>query len=266
MQNTSPFVRAVALSASITALIVMAGPAFALSEIAPDENAPAETSGEVERQPLPPPPQQATPPAVPMPDPVRPPTGSATEPAQDEPEPAAAEPGDETPETDDPARPVVDPASAPEILYDVSKLPEPVQRMRSLILEATKSGEIEKLRSLLGTGDSATRLDFGDVEGDPVGYLIGNSGDGEGQEILAILEEVLEAGFVHLDAGKPEERYLWPYFAAMPFDKLTPAQRVEMFHIITAGDFDDMRAYGIYTFYRTAITPDGKWTFFLAGE
>ena len=58
-----------------------------------------------------------------------------------------------------------------------------------------------------------------------VNFLKGLSGDAEGQEILAILEEVLDAGFVHLDAGTPEEIYVWPYFFALPFDKLDPKQR-----------------------------------------
>ena len=41
----------------------------------------------------------------------------------------------------------------PEIIYDLDRLPEPVRRMHDLIVEACKSGDIEKLRPLIGTGD-----------------------------------------------------------------------------------------------------------------
>ena len=86
------------------------------------------------------------------------------------------------------------------------------------------------------------------------------------QEILAILEEVLSAGYVHVDAGTPQELYVWPYFFALPLDKLDAKQRVELFKIVTAGDFDDMKQFGAYIFYRVGITPAGQWTFFVAGD
>ena len=129
-----------------------------------------------------------------------------------------------------------------------------------------KSGDIEKLRPLIGTGDSITQLSLTDIDGDPVNFLKGLSGDADGQEILAILEEVLDAGFVHLDAGTPQELYVWPYFFALPLDKLDPKQRVELFKIVTSGDYDDMKQFGAYIFYRVGITPAGQWTFFVAGD
>ena len=36
--------------------------------------------------------------------------------------------------------------------------------------------------------------------------------------------------------------------------------------IVTAGDFDDMKQFGAYIFYRVGITPAGQWTFFVAGD
>lgn len=268
MAKCSPFLLWLALAAGVSALAP--SHAFALSELAPDDSKAEQVTEDedVQRTPLPAPQSGDTEPApgVPMPDPVRPPGATSTPPAE-EAAPAEEESDNNVEQASDPARPIVEPdAPLPEILYDFTKLPEPVQRMRNLILEATKSGDVEKLRPLLGAGAGATRLDFAEVKGDPVGFLIGSSGDGEGQEILAILEEVLEAGYVHLDAGKPDDRYMWPYFSAMPLDKLTLPQRVELFRVVTAGDFDEMRGFGAYTFYRTAITPDGKWMFFLAGE
>jgi hypothetical protein len=109
-------------------------------------------------------------------------------------------------------------------------------------------------------------LSLSEIEGDPITFLKGLSGDAEGQEILAIMEEVLNAGYVHVDAGTPQELYVWPYFFAVPLDKLDARQRVELFKIVTAGDYDSMKQFGAYIFYRVGIAPDGQWAFFVAGD
>ena len=62
------------------------------------------------------------------------------------------------------------------------------------------------------------------------------------------------------------ELYVWPYFFAHPLDKLNPMQRVELFRIVTAGDYEDMRLFGGYNFYRAGISPEGQWIFFVAGD
>lgn len=164
-------------------------------------------------------------------------------------------------------RPEIDPnAPLPEVIYDLEKLPEPVRRMRNLIIEAAKTGDIEALRPLIGSGSEGTLLALGGIEGDPIAFLKESYSDSDGQELLAILEEVLNAGYVHLDAGKPEELYVWPYFVAVPLERLDPRQRVELYKIVTAYDYEEMKAAGTYTFYRAAISPDGHWEFFVAGD
>ena len=155
---------------------------------------------------------------------------------------------------------------SPEILTDLSVLPFPTRRMHELILEATKSGDIEKLRPLIGIGDSATQLSLGGFEGDAIEFLKSQSGDPGGKEILAILEEVLEAGFVHLDKDSENEIFVWPYFFAFALDKLDDRQMVELFRIVTFGDFQDMQDFGGYIFYRVGISPSGRWHFFVAGD
>ena len=90
--------------------------------------------------------------------------------------------------------------------------------------------------------------------------------DKAGQEILATLLEVLEAGFVHVDVGTPQEMWVWPYFAHVPLDTLTPAQKVELFRIVTSFDYEQMRQVDAYIFYRVGIGPDGTWHHFVAGE
>ncbi len=154
----------------------------------------------------------------------------------------------------------------PEISYDLDALPFPTRRMRELILEATKSGDVEKLRAYIGTGDASTMLSLGGFDGDPIEFLKQESGDENGHETLAILQDILEAGYVHLDKGTDRELYVWPYFFAYPLDKLTDPQMVELFRIVTYGDFQDMKDFGGYIFYRAGITPSGRWTFFVAGD
>ena len=154
----------------------------------------------------------------------------------------------------------------PEVVYDLDRLPEPVRRMRDRLVEAAKSGDIERLRPYLGLGDDMAQLSFGDVDGDPIAFLKSLSGDPDGHEILAILEEVLDAGFVHLEPGTPNEIYAWPYFFGLPLDRLDARQKVELFKIVTAGDLEDMKQFGAYIFYRVGITPEGRWAFFVAGE
>ena len=131
---------------------------------------------------------------------------------------------------------------------------------------AAKAGLIEAVRRCLKTGEDATQLSLAGMDNDPITFLKSLSGDEGGQEILAILLEVLEAGYVHLNAGTPEELYVWPYFFAVPLDKLTDMQRVELFKLVTSGDYEDMKSFGAYIFYRVGISPDGQWRFFLAGN
>lgn len=156
--------------------------------------------------------------------------------------------------------------SLPVVLYDETALPAKVRDMRLNIIKAAKTGDVEALRPLLGTGNNETQLRLTDEEGDPIEYLKEISGDGEGLEILSILIDLLNSGYVHLDQGTDHEIYVWPYLFAYPLDKLTKAQMVETYQIMTAGDFEAMKDIGAYSFFRIGITPDGKWQFFVNGD
>lgn len=206
---------------------------------------------------------EAPPSAVPLPGPVAPGAGGTSEPA-DQP-PKADEPAHSPSKVEEPDDDAAD-EPLPEIQYDIDKLPEPVQRMRRLLIEACKSGDVEALRPLLQPGEDGTMLSFGELTEDPITFLKGLSGDEQGQEILAIMEEVLDAGYVHLGAGTPEELYVWPYFYAIPVDALDKRQRVELFKLLTAGEYEEMKTYGAYLFYRVAISPEGEWAYFVAGD
>ena len=144
----------------------------------------------------------------------------------------------------------------PPVSYDVDTLPFPTRRMRELILEATRAGDIEKLRLYIGVGEGRTQISLGGFSGDPVEFLKQQSGDKDGHEILAILEEVLEAGFVRLDAGTDREMFVWPYFFATPLDSLSDRQKVELFRIVTYGDFRTWRTLAaIYSIGSESLRP-----------
>lgn len=228
---------------TLAAVLMAPASAWALSEIQREELPPPAGSEEAETPPPPPP----TGMPVPLPDPIVIPRDPALTPPE----------GEEQEEQEQ---------AAPEVFYDIELLPEPTRRMRALIMEACLTGDVEQLRPLISAGDHSTQLSFSTLEGDPVDFLRELSGDDQGQEILAILYEVLAAGYVLLDEGQPDAMYVWPYFFAVPLEQLDGRQRVELFKLVTAGDYEDMKNYGAYIFYRVGISPEGRWLFFVAGD
>ncbi|POF34808.1 hypothetical protein [Roseibium marinum] len=153
----------------------------------------------------------------------------------------------------------------PQVLYNTDMLPKQVSRMHAQLKEAALAGSMERLRRVLESNELPPTLSFGEI-GDPIEFLKSSSGDGEGFEILAILADILDAGFLHVDAGTPQEMYVWPYFSRYPLFNLTPDQKVELFRIVTAGDFAEMQDFGAWTFYRVGIGPDGTLHYFVAGD
>ncbi|MEO1102805.1 MAG: hypothetical protein AAFW98_03575, partial [Pseudomonadota bacterium] len=98
---------------------------------------------------------------------------------------------------------------------------------------------------------------------DPVAHLRLQSGDDDGQEILAILVELLEAG--HVAVEDITTTYVWPYFAEVPLGTLKAPHKVELYRILTAIDVEEMERLGHYTFFRVGIAEDGRVRYFSAG-
>jgi hypothetical protein len=178
----------------------------------------------------------------------------------------------ETPASEDsePATEAVEAAEGadpelPTVLRSEDAMPEPVRETRRQLMDAARSGDMERLRALMEAQPEPPSVSFGDP-GDPIEYLKQLSSDADGREVLAILLEVLESGFVQVAPGTPEELFVWPYFAQYPLEALTPEQLVELFTIVTSADLEDMKSYGGYTFFRVGIAPDGRWLFFVAGD
>ena len=155
---------------------------------------------------------------------------------------------------------------AAEIGHGDEKLPASVKATRLKLIEAARSGDIERLRPLIETGDDGTVLSFGDTPKDPIAFLKQSSGDGEGIETLAVMLDLLHSGYARIEPETPDEIYVWPYFTQVDIAKLTKPQLVELLQIVTAGDYQSMVDFGAYNFYRIGITPDGKLQFFVAGD
>lgn len=180
------------------------------------------------------------------------------------PVPAAPVPQTPLPQTPIPAAPAAptDPAKPlPEVHKGDQDLPAPVARMRQRLLAAAYSGDLMRLRAVMQSNEMPPVLSVNEVA-DPIEYLKAQSGDGQGLELLAILTDVLESSWVRLAPGTPQEMYVWPAYAALPLDKLEPAQLVELYKIVTSSDLEEMKGVGRYTFYNVGIGPDGTWHWF----
>ena len=156
----------------------------------------------------------------------------------------------------------------PEVRYGTGRLPGPVRDMREAILSAIRSGRIEELRHAWELNELKPDLGVAPAGGDPIAHWKQISGDGEGREILAALAEVLDAGYVVLPLGRDLENnkiYVWPYFAEVALDRLTPSQEVELLRLVTPAALKDMRTAGKYTHWRLAIGADGTWHSFRRG-
>jgi hypothetical protein len=158
-----------------------------------------------------------------------------------------------------------DAGKLPEIIANPARLPPAVARTRDRILAAARSGELMRLFAVMQEAPTLPVFSFAD-DRDPIAFWRTNYPDSEGVEALSILLNILEAPFVHVDVGTPQEIYVWPYFARIPLKTLTPAQKAELFRIVTGADYKDMVEFGVYSFYRLGIAPDGTWQFFVAGD
>lgn len=155
--------------------------------------------------------------------------------------------------------------AAPEVYSSVAKLPAPVRAMRDAILEAARSGDIEALRPVLESNELKPTVSFGGAD-DPVEFWKQTSGDGRGREIMAVMSEILEMPFARIDAGTSNEMYVWPYLAELPLEKLTPAQQVDLYRLVTPEELKTMKQFGGYIHYRLGIGRDGTWHYFVAGD
>jgi hypothetical protein len=153
----------------------------------------------------------------------------------------------------------------PEIFVDPARLPPAVAETRARILAVAATGDLTALASLMRGKDTTTAFSHTQRQ-DPIAYWKDTYPDSGGIEILSILISILEAPPAHLNAGTAQDIYVWPYFARLPITTLTPAQKVELFRVVTGFDYKGMLERGRYVFYQAGITPDGSWRYFLASD
>lgn len=140
-------------------------------------------------------------------------------------------------------------------------LPAAVAEMRDGILAAVKSGRIEDLKVPIAWNELPPAI-ARDKVADPIAYWKQQSADGEGREILAILANLIDAGHAELPVGPDVENakiYVWPRFAEMALDKLSPQDEVQLYRLITPAMLQAMREKKQWTWYRLAIGADGTW-------
>jgi hypothetical protein len=144
---------------------------------------------------------------------------------------------------------------------DVTKLPPQVQRMRQAILQAAVTGDIEQLRIPIEMNEIHPVFARSHVP-DPIAYLKSVSADGNGRELLAVLFNILTAGYAISNPGTKDEMIVWPYHAVIPLNALTSGQEMEIYRFLPPARLKAMIAQGKYNFYSVGIGRDGVWHYF----
>jgi hypothetical protein len=137
-------------------------------------------------------------------------------------------------------------------------IPPAVETTRAALLAAAGTGDYEALRPLIP--ESGFEYTFGGpVEGGPIGYWqeLERTTDERPLETLA---EVLQMPYT-LSHGI----YVWPFaYSLTSAGDLTPYERTLLAPL---GGLGTIFVPGTgYLGWRAGITPDGTWTFFIAGD
>ncbi|MBX9739054.1 MAG: hypothetical protein K2X62_03230 [Beijerinckiaceae bacterium] len=151
---------------------------------------------------------------------------------------------------------------------DFDSLPPRIAALRSKILEATATRDLEKLRSPVEWNEVPPIFQRGLKKGpgfDPLAVLKTRSFDREGREMLAILQAVLEAPFVTVKRG-PFESFVWPAFAVSPPKDPDEATRLHMLRCVRFEDLGAVNSKGGLLLHRVSIGADATWHVFTPDE
>lgn len=144
-------------------------------------------------------------------------------------------------------------------------LPGAAASMRDRIVRAAVACDFDALEELALDGPSRFAYSFGD-EGDPGGYWRRQESSRGPRSPLRYLVAVLNMPH-RLVEHHQDRRYVWPSaFAYERWDDVPPAEKEALKPLYTEGDFESFARFGGYVGYRVGITPDGDWTFFVAGD
>ncbi|AVX05205.1 hypothetical protein MXMO3_02694 [Maritalea myrionectae] len=149
---------------------------------------------------------------------------------------------------------------------DLAILPSTVAKTRDQLMDAARSGDVERFRPIIDAQPEVPQLSFGVVD-QPIQYLRDSSNDGEGLELMAIMLELLEAPYAVQDFGDGRPKmFVWPAYATHNLQELNPQELVEVYKIVSHLDVEEMRLYGGWYFFRVGIDENGVWRFFVAGD
>jgi hypothetical protein len=145
-----------------------------------------------------------------------------------------------------------------------AQLPQHVADLRDAILAAARSGDIEELMTAFDMSGAPPDFGIGGMN-DPIRALEAESADGKGHEILAALVEILSLPPATLPLGTDIENnliYVWPYLAERPLDKLTPAEEVDLYRLVTPAKAAEMHEKKRWLWWRLVVAADGTWLTF----
>jgi len=145
-----------------------------------------------------------------------------------------------------------------------SQLPEHVADLRDAILAAARSGNIDELKAVFDMSGRAPDIGIPGVI-DPIAALKTQSADGKGQEVLANLIELLNMPPATQPFGSDIENnllYVWPYLAERPLDKLTPAEEVDLYRLVSPAKAAEMHEKKRWLWWCVVIAADGNWLMF----
>lgn len=132
-----------------------------------------------------------------------------------------------------------------------SGLPTSVENTRAALVAAVEARDAEALRKL-ASGHFSYAVD-GKLGGDPIAYW--NDLEKKGLHPYTTLARILRMPY-----ALREGRYVWPFAYGTPKSELTAYERSQL------GDLVKAYAGNDYYGWRTGITPDGKWSFYVEGD
>ena len=150
---------------------------------------------------------------------------------------------------------------------DLARLPPRVADMRTQILQAVESGDIENLRPAIERNETIPIFGRGEEQprrfADAIDVLKRRAFDGKGQEVLAILHAIFEQPYVAV-ARANSMTYVWPAYIYGPVlpedpDVLMALMRCVRFSVATTD------AEPLAKMDRIGIGADGTWHFFWQG-
>jgi hypothetical protein len=163
----------------------------------------------------------------------------------------------------------------PEISRDLETLPAPVRRMRSLLLEAFRSGELQSLKQPIETNEmppsftrnsARTAVKAPTMANELIKLFAERSGDGQGRETMGQLTNAFAVGHARINAGSVQEMFVWPYFAVLDPRLLNVQQEVDVYRLHSAYALREWREKGRYPGWRIGIAPDGTWHYLHGAE